>query len=156
MSSKNGRDKCTPNSNSNGLIRASLALIEVFSRPSVQLYTIDFRGANRTVTHKDSIFFSLPQLSPDSSKVLVLVDPGFTDVGFELYLMNSNGADFELADDVSDASTIIAAGGIVTAPFTGGSSLTVTGYALAVGTAADATSTVVKGVDAMALMVLLK
>ena len=56
----------------------------------------------------------------------------------------------ELADDVSDASTIVAAGGIVAAPFTGGSSLTVTAYALGVGTAADTTSLAAKTVDAVA------
>ena len=58
------------------------------------------------------------------------------------------GADF--ADKTSDASTIAAAGGIVAAPFTGGSSLVLTGYALTVGTVADATSTGFKTVDAVA------
>lgn len=56
----------------------------------------------------------------------------------------------EIADDVSDASTILAASGIVAAPFTGGSSLTVTGYALGVGTAADLTSAGAKTIDAVA------
>ena len=56
----------------------------------------------------------------------------------------------ELADNVSDASTIVAAGGIVAAPFTGGSSLAVTGYALLAGTIADVTSATVKTVDAVA------
>lgn len=55
-----------------------------------------------------------------------------------------------LADKVADASTIAAAGGLVAAPFTGGGSLTVTGYALTAGVAADATSTALKTVDAVA------
>ena len=53
----------------------------------------------------------------------------------------------ELADNVSDASTIVAAGGIVAAPFTGGSSLAVTGYALSAGAVADVTSLGLKTVD---------
>ena len=56
----------------------------------------------------------------------------------------------ELADDVSDASTVLAIGGIVAAPFTGGGSLTVTGYALGVGVAAVATSTAAKTIDYVA------
>lgn len=56
----------------------------------------------------------------------------------------------EFADKASDASTIAAAGGIVAAPFTGGGSLALTGYALTAATVADATSTGFKTVDAIA------
>lgn len=53
----------------------------------------------------------------------------------------------EFADKASDASTIAAAGGIVAAPFIGGSSLALTGYALSAGAVADATSLGLKTVD---------
>jgi hypothetical protein len=54
------------------------------------------------------------------------------------------------ADNISDASTILAIGGIVAAPFTKGASLAITGKALAMGTGADVVSTVAKTVDAVA------
>jgi len=56
----------------------------------------------------------------------------------------------ETADNVSDASTVAAIGGIVAAPFTGFASLTLTGYALAVGTGSDVVSTAAKYTDAFA------
>ena len=56
----------------------------------------------------------------------------------------------EGADIVSEGSNYVAIGGIIAAPFTGGSSLTLTGYALTLGTYADVTSAFAKGIDALA------
>ena len=53
------------------------------------------------------------------------------------------------ADFVSDASTGAAIGGILAAPFTGGSSLSLTAMALQVGTVADITSTAAKTTEAL-------
>lgn len=54
------------------------------------------------------------------------------------------------ADKASDASLVAAGGGVLAAPFTGGSSLTLTGYALSASTVSDVASTGFKTIDAMA------
>jgi RHS repeat-associated protein len=54
-----------------------------------------------------------------------------------------------IADGISDVTTGLALVGVVAAPFTKGASLALTGDALAIGTAADAASTGIKGVEAM-------
>jgi len=53
----------------------------------------------------------------------------------------------EFSDNVSDVSNFIAAGGILAAPFTEGTSLAVSGVALSVGTIADVTSLSLKTID---------
>jgi hypothetical protein len=52
------------------------------------------------------------------------------------------------SDIVSDGSTVMAVGGLIASPFTSGSSLGLTTFALSVGTGADVTSTLAKGADA--------
>jgi hypothetical protein len=54
-----------------------------------------------------------------------------------------------VTDATSDASDVAAVAGIVAIPFTGGSSLTITGYSLFSGTYANYTSTLAKGTDAL-------
>ncbi|MGD8782611.1 MAG: RHS repeat-associated core domain-containing protein, partial [Ignavibacteria bacterium] len=57
-------------------------------------------------------------------------------------------AGIKVADVASDASTLVAFGGILFAPVTEGASLVITAKALTAGTIADASSTVLKGTDA--------
>jgi hypothetical protein len=55
----------------------------------------------------------------------------------------------ELADVASDAGTVVAVVGIAAAPFTGGSSLVLTGAGGALSTGADVSSTVLKGIKVL-------
>jgi len=69
------------------------------SSGQLEVFKTNLKGDSAFITNAGLRNLTTPQLSPDSSTILALVNPGITDIGWELYLMDSSGTNIRKANE---------------------------------------------------------